>query len=269
MRRFIRRLSGGGRRDGLRIFEMSVPFSRSRLKPALITLGLLLAFLAVASASDKERPSFVPTSDYTLKTVNGWTVHVNKHLLDDKADLGRDALRLLDVLLFDVERAVPPSALAELRKVPIWLGLNDGHAPCAEYHPSRSWLVDNGYNPDKAQCVEIGNAERFLSWSKTQPSMILHELAHAYHNRVLGFDHPDVRAAFERVKKSDLYTSVLHANGRSQKAYALTDPQEFFAESSEAYFGTNDFYPFVRAELRQHDLETAKLLERLWNRKND
>ncbi len=227
---------------------------------------LLLTLAAAAPAPDKDQPPFVPTSDYTERTVNGWNIHINKHLLDDRADLGRDALRLLDVLLFEVERAVPETALGELRKVPIWLGLNDGHAPCAEYHPSRSWLVENGYNPDKAQGVEIGNAERFLSWSKTQPSMLLHELAHAYHDRVLGFDDPEVRSAFRRVKETDLYTSVLHANGRSERAYALTDPQEFFAESSEAFFGTNDFYPFVRAELRKHDPETAKLLETLWNR---
>lgn len=228
-------------------------------------LGLALAVVASAASPDKERPAFVPTSDYTTREVNGWTVHVNKHLLDDQAGLGRDALRLLDVLLFDVERAVPERALKELRKVPIWVGVKDGHAPCAEYHPSRSWLEENGYNPDKARGVEIGNAERFLTWSKTQPSMVLHELAHAYHDRVLGFDHPEVRSAFDRIKKSELYDSVLRANGRSEKAYALTSPQEFFAESSEAYFGTNDFYPFVRAELREHDPETAKMLERLWN----
>lgn len=233
----------------------------------LIPLGLLLTLMGAAPDND-EKPPFVPTSDYTTQTLNGWTVHVNKHLLDDRADLGRDALRLLDVMLFEIERAVPDPALSEIRKVPIWLGLDDGHAPCAEYHPSRSWLVENGFNPDKARGVEIGNAARFLDWSRTQPSMLLHELAHAYHDRVLGFDDPDIRAAFHRARDSDLYTSVLHAHGKSQRAYALTDPQEFFAESSEAYFGTNDFYPFVRAELRQHDPETAKLLEELWNHKN-
>ncbi|HEU5119175.1 MAG TPA: hypothetical protein VFT74_21475 [Isosphaeraceae bacterium] len=235
------------------------------MRHVFMALGLLLA-LTVASDADSEQPPFVPTSDYTTRTVNGWNVHVNKHLLEDRADLGRDALRLLDVLLFEVERAVPETALGELRKVPIWLGLNDGHAPCAEYHPSRSWLLENGYNPDKARGVEIGNAERFLSWSKTQPSMLLHELAHAYHDRVLGFGHPEVRSAFRRAKESDLYNSVLHANGGSKRAYALTNPQEFFAESSEAYFGTNDFYPFVRVELHKHDPETARLLEKLWNR---
>ena len=55
-----------------------------------------------------------------------------------------------------------------------------------------------------------------------------------------------------------------HVDGRLHKAYALENPQEFFAELSEAYFGVNDFYPFRRAELERHDPESAALLERLW-----
>ena len=40
-----------------------------------------------------------------------------------------------------------------------------------------------------------------------------------------------------------------------EKAYALTSATEYFAESTEAFFGTNDFYPFVRPELKEHDKE--------------
>ena len=40
---------------------------------------------------------------------------------------------------------------------------------------------------------------------------------------------------------------------------------EYFAEASEAYFGTNDFYPYVRSELRRHDPRMYHLLERLWH----
>ena len=52
--------------------------------------------------------------------------------------------------------------------------------------------------------------------------------------------------------------------GGVERHYTLTDPQEYFAEGSEAYFGTNDFYPFVRAELRRHDPKLFRLLEELW-----
>ena len=39
---------------------------------------------------------------------------------------------------------------------------------------------------------------------------------------------------------------------------------EYFAEATEAYFGANDFYPFVRAELKEHYQKRYALMERLW-----
>ena len=41
---------------------------------------------------------------------------------------------------------------------------------------------------------------------------------------------------------------------------------EYFAEATEAFFGTNDFYPFVRSELERHDPELFGLLKLLWER---
>jgi hypothetical protein len=94
--------------------------------------------------------------------------------------------------------------------------------------------------------------------------MLLHELAHAFHDQVLGFEEPRIKAAWERAKGSGLYDDVLHISGERRKHYALENQKEFFAEMTEAYFGTNDFYPFVRAELKECDPETFKLLEEVW-----
>ncbi len=236
----------------------------TRLPLLAAALGVLFLPLAMA---DEPRP-FVPTAQYDTRTVDGWTVRVNRRLLadGDQADLGREALPLLEAKLREVSVAIPAPALAELRRVPIWLGVDDGHAPCAEYHPSRDWLVTNGFNPDKARAVELGNARRFVDWSKDQPSMVLHELAHGYHDRVLGYDQPEVVAALKRVRQAGLYDDVAHVRGGSKRAYALTNPPEFFAELSEAYFGSNDFFPYGREELRRHDPESFALLERLWSR---
>lgn len=237
------------------------------MRPATLAL-LALGHLSLSAAPPDRAAGFVPTAQYESRPVEGWTVRVNRRLLPggDQADLGTRALRLLETKLYEVARVVPGPALARLRDVPIWLGVDDGHAPCAEYHPNRDWLAENGYNPDKAKGVEIGNAGRFLTWSLDQPMMILHELAHAYHDRVLGFDDPALRAVHRAAVESKRYDQVLHRNGRPERAYALNDPQEFFAEASEAYFGVNDFYPFVRAELRQHDPETYRAVEAAWGR---
>ena len=52
------------------------------------------------------------------------------------------------------------------------------------------------------------------------------------------------------------------------KAYAMRDPKEYFAECTEAFFSRNDFYPFNRTELQQHDPDVDALLVRLWGRKS-
>jgi hypothetical protein len=44
----------------------------------------------------------------------------------------------------------------------------------------------------------------------------------------------------------------------------MTDPMEYFAEATEAFFVRNDFYPYTRAELEKHDPEMAVLVRKLW-----
>jgi len=231
-----------------------------------MNLVMLVALLVMHAqdAAEKPRPAFVATAQYATQEIEGWTVHVNRSLSSDRKELGDRALRLLRVKLFEITRVVPAEAAAKLRQVPIWLGVDDGHAPCAEYHPSREWLQDNGYNPDKAQCVEIGNAQRFLDWSLQQPWMVLHELAHAYLDRCLGEERKTLRDSYQAAVDGGRYDAVLRWSGERQRAYALENDQEYFAEGCEAFFGTNDFYPFVRAELRQQDPDLCAFIARVW-----
>ena len=148
-----------------------------------------------------------------------------------------------------------------------------GSASMMVTHPAPSTIgVETGSCrmdsiPDKAKSVEIGNAGRFLEWSKDQPAMVLHELAHSYLDRVLGLNHPGIKAAYERAVMSGIYNSVLRNNGKMERAYALTNVEEYFAEASEAFFGTNDFYPFVRVELEKHDPRLYDVLVEVWSRR--
>ena len=95
--------------------------------------------------------------------------------------------------------------------------------------------------------------------------MLLHELIHAYHDRVLDFDHPAIVEAFKRVVKEKKYESVRHIRGGMTRHYALTNHKEFFAELSETYLFANDYFPFVRPELKEYDPETHTLLRRIWS----
>lgn len=232
-----------------------------------VVLALILtraAGLALAAAPAAEGPP--PT--YTEQSIEGWQVHVNDRLLADgsDADLGRRALALLQARLFEVLHVVPAEIAPQLQAVPIWVEVdNDRQGPGACYHPSADWLRDNGFDDRKARAIEICRADNFVNWSHDQPAMLLHELAHAYHDQQLGFEEPRIKAAYEAAREAGSYEDVLRISGVHCRAYAMENHKEYFAELTEAFFGTNDFYPFVRAELREHDPAAYELLREIWS----
>ena len=233
-------------------------------------LCLAMGLLFACSAAADESPSFEPTANYHVRKVEGWTVMVHPVLAEKHPELFDKTLTLLGHHLYQIERVVPKGAVAKLRDVKVWVENFDKHHPCMCYHPHAGWLKGKKLNSDKAKGIEIANPTNFLKWTIAQPWMVFHELAHAYHDQVVedGFRNKDVAAALARAKEAKKYEAVLHIGGRTQKHYALTNPMEYFAEASEAYFGTNDFFPFVRSELKQHDPEMFELLGKLWGVKN-
>jgi hypothetical protein len=178
-------------------------------------------------------------------------------------------LRLLHVQLEEITRVVPAPALAHLREVPLWVNPEyPGVPPRAEYHPDADWLRRNQRDPAMARSVEFTNARIFEAEARRMPNFALHELAHAYHHRVLGHERPEILAAFARARESGLYDRVPRQDSegrkRLDKAYAMTNAKEYFAEGTEAYFTGNDFFPFTRDELKTHDPDLFELLGKLW-----
>jgi hypothetical protein len=207
---------------------------------------------------------------YRTRTIEGWTVHIEESLLSNDVETTENALKLLQQQLAEIVRVVPAEALAKLREVPLWFSPPyDGVQPRAEYHPNVRWLRANGRNPAMVKCVEFTDVKNFEKEMRRMPNFTLHELAHAYHDRVLSFNHPEVIAAYQRAKTAKLYGQVERTLGDGspntrEKAYAMTNHREYFAETTEAFFSRNDFFPFNRAELEQHDPQMAELLRRLW-----
>ena len=71
-------------------------------------------------------------------------------------------------------------------------------------------------------------------------------------------------AAYKKAEASGSYENVLLFNGNTVRHYALTNHKEYFSEGTEAFFNRNDFYPFVRAELKLHDPTLHDLLAEIW-----
>ena len=230
----------------------------------------LLAAVAIAASARAEEPAPEPAKpeSHTERTIEGWTVRVDDRLLADGQPLGKRSLRLLTHQLAAAAEVLPADKLARLRQVPIWLDLTHGALRSPQYHPSAQWLADHGYSQSLARCVHIPDAAYFAAapFQREQPWGVMHELAHAWHDQVLSFEHERIQAAWERFRAQPRYESVLHASGKQRPHYALTNPQEFFAEMTEAYFGMNDFFPFNQAELRRDDPETFDLLTDLWGK---
>lgn len=201
---------------------------------------------------------------YTDLKIEGWNVKVETAEMKDETWKG--VRQELSTQLYRISHVVADEPLGKLRKITIWIHSNDAATKCMAYHPGPEWLKEHGSNPAMAHGVEIANAKNFLSWTYEQPWMVLHELSHAFHDQFLpgGFESKDVKSVWDAAMASKKYDQVLHWDGKTVKHYAETNQMEFFAECTEAYFGENDFYPFVNAELKTFDPEAYKLMQTIW-----
>ena len=112
---------------------------------------------------------------------------------------------------------------------------------------------------------------------------MIHELAHAWHHKFLkdGYENREIERCYRLAMEEKLYDSVkVHdAGGQTgeRRAYACTDPMEYFAELSVAFLGGvgddeslefNKWFPFNRKELKEHDPRAYTMLQEMWNVKD-
>lgn len=199
--------------------------------------------------------------------MHGWTVHVDPALLEgEHKQEGARALSMLANHLERISILVTGKQLAEMRKLELWIEHQHASLKNMQYHPSVHWLRQHELDERLANKVHIPVARHLLSRSQMlkHPAVVMHELAHAYHHQVLGFDDPRVFKAYKNAARQSTYDSVIAHTGKLVRHYALTDHKEYFAEGTEAFLYRNDFFPFVRAELKQHDPGLYNLLTEIW-----
>lgn len=234
--------------------------------PFLVSLFLISSLSPLLGAEAPALRPGVPT-EHTTRRIEGWTVRVDNRLLKGKGEAsGERALKLLTARLVAITTVVPEKALVGLRAVNIELDLDYPGLTFMQYHPDADWLKEQGYSESLAKCVHLPDVEDFLSpfENHRMPWVLLHELAHGYHDQVLGYDEPRIKAAWKKFCESGKYKSVLTNRWGMHEHYSLTNPMELFAEMTESYFGSNDFYPFVAGELQQAEPEIFALLAEIW-----
>ncbi len=230
-------------------------------------ISLILALVATLTCRTfAAEPRPLPTA-HTVRNIEGWNVRVDERLLNGEgAALGERAIKLLTARLVAITIVVPEAALAKLRAITIELDLDYGALRNMQYHPGAGWLKANGYSETLAKCAHIPDAAEFLSpfENHRMPWTVLHELAHGFHDQTIGFEDARVIAVWKKFCESGKYASVLTTPGHMREHYGLTNQKEFFAEMTEAYFGSNDFYPFVTGELKQAEPEAFALMAEIW-----
>lgn len=219
-------------------------------------------------AEQKKETSAKPVRfDPVKKTIEGWTVFVDPQMLKGKhSKAGAEALKMLANHLQRIAILVPEPQLGKMRKLEIWIEHHHPTLGGMQFHPSMGWLKSHGHDPRLAKKVHITRAGQLLSRHQLikHPAVVLHELAHAYHDRYYGFNDKKILAAYKKAKKAGIYEKCLLYTGAKVRHYGLTNQMEYFAEGTEAYFYRNDFYPFCRAELKEHDPALHDLLEEIW-----
>ncbi len=239
------------------------------------TLAFLLCCVAMSAigplvmAADDPKPDGAPKVrfDPVVQKIEGWTVHVDPQMLKgEHRESGAEALKMLANHLQRIAILLPEKQLAKMRDLEIWIEHHHPTLGNMQYHPSLGWLKSHGHDPRLAKKVHIPRAASLLSRGQMikHPAVVLHELAHSYHDQYLGFDDPRFVKAYKKAKEAGIYEKVLLYTGNRVRHYALTDQKEYFAEGTESYFYRNDFYPFVRAELKEHDPVLHDLLEEVW-----
>lgn len=217
----------------------------------------------LAVAATGETTSAAPPHP-VVQNIQGWQVHVDPSLIDDPD--GERALAMLKNHLQRIEILIAPEPLAKLKQIEIWIERHHPSLRAMQYHPSRGWLIANGHDERLTRKVHLPDALQLISKEQMlkHPAVILHELAHGYHDQFLSFDNPEIIQVFEQAQQSKRYERVLNHAGRQVKHYGLSNCKEYFAEGTEAFFYRNDFYPFVRAELQEFDPALHDLLTRVW-----
>jgi len=200
---------------------------------------------------------------YYLTTIQGWQIHVDKALVDNKDPRLGFVLQFLEDKLYEAAHVLPRQYLPALKKVPIWLSENTGED--VEYYFYKSRILRGGFNPVKYDGIEIHNIGSFIELIKVVPSVMIHELAHAYHKIKYRDIDKSIMRAYKNAQSDHLYKKPeTRRHFKARGVYASQSPYEYFADLSVMYFSENDYYPHNRSELEKFDPTGFAMVEKAW-----
>ncbi len=230
----------------------------------------LLSSTALARKQPPTKPVKQPLTEdrFEIRNIEGWTAYINRDLEKEHPEQLAKTLEHLKWDLYQIKLAAPTASVTNMQEnTPIWMEYSERAG--LSYHPGRGWLLARGYKiPRDPPSMMSMSIRSYYGDSYRHPFVIFHEMVHGYDFHYIGkgrgYGNRECQANYERMMKTKTYEKVQIWHGRKGSHYARSNRMEYMAESSEAYFAVNDIYPFVRAELRDHDPKMARLVERYW-----
>jgi hypothetical protein len=212
-----------------------------------------------------------PPRVYAAVPTNDWTIQVEKQLMDEDPKLAGKAAARLAQKLNAALAVLPEATRANLKKLPIFLmygpeAKGGGRDNGFEYHQLSAPDCYESLDPRWGNGIVAYSAANYVwqseLWALKLP---LHELAHAYHLGQWPEDKEEIVRAYENAMSRKLYRNVRTDQDETlEKAYALENPMEYFAELSCMYFVGCDYPPRNRKELQAYDPEGYAMIRELW-----
>ncbi len=221
------------------------------------------------SATKKKVSYRVPKRRY-IKQDSQWSIFIEESLQKKDFELSVKAADKLEKYLKIVFKKLPKHTHEKLKNVKFYLmhgekspngGRKKGMSYIRKGEPKNYDYLD----PRWENVIVIYSAKNLMYlndlWSK---KALVHELAHAWHLLNFPDNHVPIIQAFNKAKKKGLYQKVKTVKGEiKNKAYAIKNHREYFAELSAMYFVGADYYPFSRKRLKRYDLFEYQAIEKL------
>lgn len=182
--------------------------------------------------------------------IHGWNVEIRGGAPSKRAE----AMGFIKHDLSVINKTLPKKALKALYETKIVIGgLPD----------QKGWAVTD----TKSNEIRFKNVFWFVAGRSAYPDVMWHEMAHAYHGKVLDHDLKPFNEAYEKHKKRFKVHGRKSLPLKKQNApveylqYANTNGYEYFAEMSVVFFGMHRSWARL-------DPETEAIFQAAWHKQD-
>jgi len=196
--------------------------------------------------------------------IGGFRTKLSEDLVHNASE--RDAARsFLRARLREAQDLLPAWTHPYARATELWVGLDERNAPSALFHVDPLQRRSSGsvpfdhLHPSMWFGIVIPNIKRYRETSAIHRLGLVHEFAHAYHLRALGYYQPDIKRAYDHATAKGLIKTI----------EATRDEYEYFAILSEAYLGgrTTTEFPISWEQLKGYDPDGYDVVQKAWTGK--